>query len=266
VLPGSGFINTVAGNGTFGYSGDTGAATNAQLYGPSGMAVDGSGNIYFADTGNNVVRMMVASTGIISTVAGNGNAGYNGDGGSGTSAELNYPQNVAVDGSGNIYIADTNNNVIRQVSAYTGFISTWAGNGTQGYTGDGGAATSAELNYPEDVAVDGSGNIYIADTNMNRLTMITYPDGTSGSFGYDYRGRRISATDQNGKTTTYAYDDADRLLSVTDPATHVTQYNYDTENNLLSITADALLRSEHWPVPQRRSNSVGGWYRFLSLC
>jgi len=71
---------------------------------------------------------------------------------------------------------------------------------------------------------------------MNRLTMITYPDGTSGSFGYDYRGRRISATDQNGKTTTYAYDDADRLLSVTDPATHVTQYNYDTENNLLSIT------------------------------
>ena len=110
--------------------------------------MDDSGNIYIADTQNNRIRMVTASTGIISTVAGNGTVGYSGDGGAATSAELTYPNGVAVDSVGNIYIADTQNNRIREVTASTGNISTVAGNGTFGYSGDGGAATSAELTSP----------------------------------------------------------------------------------------------------------------------
>jgi trimeric autotransporter adhesin len=163
VLPASGDINTIAGDGVGGYSGDGGASTSAELDYPTGVAVDGSGNLYIADTTNNVIRKVTASTGDISTVAGNGTYGYSGDGGPATSAELANPRGVAVDGSGNIYIADLYNYVIRKVTAATGYISTVAGNGHNNYSGDNGPATSAELYYPIYVAVDGSDNIYITD-------------------------------------------------------------------------------------------------------
>ena len=165
----SGVISTVAGNVTGGYSGDGGAATSAELNSPSGIAVDSSGNIYFADSGNNRIRK-VNSSGVISTVAGNGTQGYSGDGGAATSAELNYPAGVAVDSSGNIYIA-TWDSRIRKVNS-SGVISTVAGNGTNGYSGDGGAANSAELYYPDGIAVDSSGNIYIADIYNNRIRKV----------------------------------------------------------------------------------------------
>ncbi|MGA8735444.1 MAG: hypothetical protein WB558_16120, partial [Terriglobales bacterium] len=152
----TGTLTVVAGNGTHGYSGDGGPATRAALgiFGPEGLAVDGSGNIFIADTDNSVIREVVATSGNIQTVAGNGSAGYSGDGGPATSAQLYDPFGVFVDSSGNIFIADTDNCLIRKVSG--GNISTVAGNPAAqtspcGFAGDGGPATSAQLDEPEGV-------------------------------------------------------------------------------------------------------------------
>ena len=125
------------------------------------MALDASGNLYIADLDNNRIRK-VSPSGIITTVAGNGTEGYSGDNGPATSAELYAPYGVALDASGNLYIADEVNNRIRKVSP-SGIITTVAGNGTEGYSGDNGPATSAELDGPIGVALDASGNLYIAD-------------------------------------------------------------------------------------------------------
>jgi hypothetical protein len=163
VIP-PGDIQTVAGNGTAGYSGDNGPATSAELNIPNGVFVDSTEDIYIADTVNSVIREVAASTGDIATVAGDGTAGYSGDGGLATSAELDSPSNIFVDGSGDIFIADTDNFVIREVVASTGDIQTNGGNNTLAYSGDGGSAGNAELNAPGGVAVDGSGNFYIADS------------------------------------------------------------------------------------------------------
>jgi sugar lactone lactonase YvrE len=164
-------------NGTAGYSGDGGTAPNALLHGPQGVAVDSSDNVYIADTTNNRIRKVTYSTDIISTIAGNGTAGYTGDGNTATSAELNNPYGVAMDTSGNIYIADTYNNRIRKVTTSTGKISTIAGNGTAGFLGDNGAATGAEVYLPTGVAVDASGNVYIADYGNNRVRKVTVSTG-----------------------------------------------------------------------------------------
>lgn len=181
VTASTGVISTVAGNGTEGYSGDGGPATSAELNAPSGVAVDGAGNIYIADSDNNRVRKVTASTGVISTVAGNGTKGYSGDGGLATNAELNTLYGpgaaVALDAAGNIYIADQFNNRIRKVTVSTGIITTVAGNGTTGYSGDGGAATNAELNGPDGVALDSAGNIYIADPYNYRVRKVTVSTG-----------------------------------------------------------------------------------------
>jgi trimeric autotransporter adhesin len=165
-------ITEVAGNGTAGYLGDSGAATSAELNAPYGVAVDTSGNIYIADTSNNRIRKVTASTGKISTVAGNGTYGYSGDGAAATSAELYLPTGVAVDASDNIYIADFGNNRIRMVTFSTGVISTIAGSGTAGFTGDGNSATAAELNGPAGVALDTNGDLFIADANNNRVRVV----------------------------------------------------------------------------------------------
>lgn len=163
-------INTVAGNRTAGFSGDGGAPTSAQLDSPLGLAFDSSGNIYIADSVNQRIRKI--SGGNITTVAGNGTAGYSGDGAAATSAELRSPAGVAVDSSGNLYIADTANHVIRMVTT-SGTISTFAGNNTGGYAGDGGPAINAELELPTGVAVDKSGNVYIADSGNNVIREVS---------------------------------------------------------------------------------------------
>jgi len=270
-----GQVSTFAGNGTLGYTGDGAAATAAQLYSPSGVAVDSQGNVYIADTGNSVVRKVssggtittfagninspqtdsgdggqaalaglndpvgvavdsqgnvyiadtgnnairkvVVSTGVITTiigvtntagalnhpdavavdsaghiyvcdtgnrrialfsggqlvtVAGIGTPGFSGDGKSAKLAQLNDPAGLAVDSAGNLYIGDTNNQRIREVNISTGIITTIAGNGTAGYSGDGGAATGAALQYPRGLAVDGAGNVYFADNNNNAIRLL----------------------------------------------------------------------------------------------
>ncbi len=181
----AGIITTVAGNGEQGYSGDGGAATAAKLFFPYGVTVDGSGNLYIVDTGNNRIRKVTASTGIITTVAGSGARGFGGDGGSATAtaAKLNWPRGVAVDGSGNIYIADAGNHRVRKVDATTRNISTVAGDGTSGFGGDGGSATDAavKLNNPWDVALDGDGNLYIADAGNYRIRQVD-TDGNIATF------------------------------------------------------------------------------------
>lgn len=164
-------ISTIAGNGTAGFSGDGGAPTSAQLSGPLGLALDSSGNLYIVDSVNDRVRKI--SGGNITTVAGNGTGGFSGDGKAATSAEMLDPAGVALDSSGNIYIADTANHVIREVTVSNGNISTIAGTNTGGYTGDGGAATSAELDSPTDVAVDSSGNVFIADSGNHVIREVS---------------------------------------------------------------------------------------------
>ena len=165
----NGVISTVAGNGTYGSSGDNGPATSAQLYGPSGVAVDWAGNLYISDARNNRIRKV--SNGVITTVAGNGSQGFGGDNGPAASAQLYSPAGVAVDSAGNLYIADSSNNRIREVS--NGVITTVAGSGTQGFSGDNGPATSARLSGPRAIAVDPAGNLYIADYGNSRIRKVS---------------------------------------------------------------------------------------------
>jgi uncharacterized protein (TIGR03437 family) len=159
-------IATVAGNGNQGFGGDNGPATSAELYGPSGVAVDSAGSLYIADSGNGRIRKV--SNGVITTVAGGGPS--LGDNGPATSAQLSYPYGVAVDSAGSLFIAEFANNRIRKVS--NGAIVTVAGNGAYGFGGDNGPATSASL-IPTGVAVDSSGNVYVADANNHRIRILT---------------------------------------------------------------------------------------------
>ncbi len=166
-----GLINTIADlNGFQGYTGDGGPAINAEIKQPQGIAADNKGNIYFADYGNQVIRVIDAN-GIIHTFAGNGSKGYGGDGGPATQALLNNPTTVAADNFGNVYIGDVYNQRIRKVDA-NGIITTFAGNGTAGYSGDGGPASNAQLNYTSSLAVDAAGNVYIADNGNNRVRRV----------------------------------------------------------------------------------------------
>jgi sugar lactone lactonase YvrE len=172
----------LAGTGTAGYSGDGGLAVAATLNQPRGLAVDASGNVYIADTGNNRVRRVDHVTGNITTVAGNGTAGLAGDGRAATSAELNFPFGLAVDGAGYLYIADVLNERIRVVDT-RGNIDTVVGTcgGVAGFSGDGGPASIAHMNFPYGVAVDAFGDLYIAEVNSNRVRAATGLTGTRGS-------------------------------------------------------------------------------------
>ena len=167
----SGIMTTVAGLGGGSGLGDGGPAISASLFIPNGVALDASGNLFIADEGNTRIRKVSAS-GVITTVAGNGTVGFSGDGGPATSASLNDPTGVAVDTSGNLFIAEHNNNRIRKVSV-SGIVTTVAGNGADGFSGDGGPATSASLSHPYGVAVDTSGNLFISDSYNNRIRKVS---------------------------------------------------------------------------------------------
>ena len=198
VAAGTRVITTVAGNGTFAYRGDGLPATSASLFFPQGVAVDGGGNLFIADTYNHRIRRVAADTGVITTVAGTGTAGFSGDGEAATSARLWNPAVAAVDGSGNLFIADTTNHRIRRVAADTGVITTVAGNGTAGFRGDGVPATSTSLNSPQGVALDGSGNLFIADTLSSRIRRVAADTGVittvAGNGTAGFRGDGVPAT------------------------------------------------------------------------
>ncbi|NOT60986.1 MAG: hypothetical protein HOP19_12275, partial [Acidobacteria bacterium] len=167
-----GKISTVAGNGEIGFSGDGGPATQAQLFAPVGVALDAQGNLYFIDQGNQRLRRVAAGTNTITTIAGTGNATFNGDDRAASSAALNEPRLLAVDAAGDVYIADQGNQRIRKVSLASGMITTVAGSGAQGFGGDNSAPSSAVLSVPQGVAVDAQGNIFIADTGNHRVRKV----------------------------------------------------------------------------------------------
>ena len=191
VATATGVITTVVGNGSPGSTGDLGLATAARLNSPRGITVASNGDFYIGDRSNNKIRKVTALTGIITTYAGTGTAGYSGDGALATLARLNRPQGIHLASNGDLYIADALNSAIRKVAAVTGIITTYAGTGTAGFSGDGGAATSAQLNAPEAMHLNSVGDLYIADTVNNRIRRVSsggtittvVGTGTAGSAG-----------------------------------------------------------------------------------
>jgi len=173
-----GTINTVAGNGSYTYTGDGGLASAAQLDGPWGAAFDASGNLYISDWNSRIRK--ITPDGMITTVAGTGVIGYSGDGGQATSAEFNFPGGLKFDAAGNLYIADFGNDRVRKVTP-SGIVTTVAGNGTNGHSGDGGQATSAQLSRPAGLAFDAMGNLYIAEFLNARVRKVAR-DGTISTF------------------------------------------------------------------------------------
>ncbi|MFG3661505.1 hypothetical protein ACGF8A_28535, partial [Streptomyces sp. NPDC047706] len=169
----TGQITTVAGNGTAGFNGDNQSAVNARLYGPVGVAVDAGGNVFIGDYSNHRVRRVDAVTRQITTVAGNGTAGFNGDNQPAVNARLNYPHGVAVDAGGNLFIADASNHRVRKVDAATGQITTVAGNGTAGFNGDGGPAIAVRLSSPIGAAVDSAGSLFLSDSGNQRVRKVS---------------------------------------------------------------------------------------------
>lgn len=170
----TGLISTVAGNGVPGFAGDGGPATQAMVSLPSALTLDGAGNIFFVDNGNHAVRRVDAVTHVITTVAGVGSVqGYAGDGGLATAAKLSLPEGLAFDAAGDLFIADTGNNVVRRVDAVTGIITTFAGTGQGGYNGDNRSAVSAWLNSPWNLAFGADGSLYIADLTNNRVRRVS---------------------------------------------------------------------------------------------
>ncbi|MBZ5565188.1 MAG: hypothetical protein LAP13_22555 [Acidobacteriia bacterium] len=211
-----GTTSSLAGSGKPGFAGDGGPAGYALLSSPSGVAADRAGNIFIADTGNHRVRRVQASTGIISTIAGNGSPGFSGDGGPATSASLMSPQGLAVDSDGNLWIADTGNNRIRRVDASSDVIKTVAGGGGVGFGGDGGPATRASLGGPTAVAVDDGGNLFIADTHNQRIRRVEADTGVittvAGNGRSGFSGDDGQATDATlSNPTGLTLDEGDSL-------------------------------------------------------
>jgi uncharacterized protein (TIGR03437 family) len=276
-----GAINTYVGTGTEGYSGDagqtnsTGQATSAEIGPPGGICMDGQGQLYIADTANDVIRK-VSPKGIIVTIAGVGSAGYDGDGGVATNAQLNKPLDVAVDAAANVYIADAGNNVIRQIDVHNGYINTvigtgatsnalnhpvaitldsagniyisdagnhriarysagvvttYAGNTVDGYSGDGGPATSAEISNPQQLAFDAAGNLYFADSTNGVVRMVT-PGGIITTVA----GNGMAAYAGDGGLATLASLFIPDGVAV-DPAGNL--YVGDTQNNVIREVSPA---------------------------
>jgi sugar lactone lactonase YvrE len=168
----TGVITTIAGNGTQGFSGDNGPATAASIDSPTGLALDASNNLYLADTHNHRIRRIDATTGVITTVAGTGSLGYSGDTASAATATLALPHGLTIDTAGNVYFADTENHRIRRIDATTGVITTIAGNGTQGFSGDNGPATAAALDTPRDTTFSPTALLTLADTGNQRIRQL----------------------------------------------------------------------------------------------
>lgn len=190
----TGFISTVAGTGSCGFSGDGAAATAAQISGYLSLTINDAGDIYIADSSNCRIRMVSATTGFIETLAGTASCGFSGDDGLATAAQISYPTAIALDASENVYFAGTNNR-IRKINTATGIITTVVGTGDVGNTGDGGLATSAEIGNVFGLSLDSDGNLYFSNTNWQTIRKVSKEDniintiaGQSGTPGYDGDG------------------------------------------------------------------------------
>ena len=207
-------VRTLAGTGDAGFSGDGGPGVEARLANPYGVEIGPDGALYVCEVDNHRVRRLDLRTGVISTVAGNGEAGYSGDGGPALAASLDEPYEVRFDGAGNMYIVEMRNQIVRRVDGKTNIISTVAGNGTRGFSGDGGPATKAQLSQPHSIALDGSGRLYIADIGNHRVRRVNLATGLIETFagtgergatpaiaplqGTPLNGPRTMAFDKNG--------------------------------------------------------------------
>lgn len=229
-----GIIRTVAGTGTRGFTGDGAAATSAQISSPYGVAVDGAGNIYFSDSQNNIVRRVTAS-GTISKIAGTGVQGYGGDGGNAVDALLNLPTGLAVDSAGNVYVADTQSHRVRRIGT-DGKIATVLGTGQPNYSGDGGPGDQAAVFYPEAVALDSAGNLYVADTFNHRIRKLS-TDGivttVAGNGVPAFRGDGGPATAASLFYPRGVYVDASGNLFISD----------SLNNRLRMVTEDKVIRT-----------------------
>ena len=223
VAAATGIVTTVAGNGTPGYTGDGGAATAARLKFPEDVSVGTNGDLYIADTGSHVIRKVSAATGIITTIAGNGSPGPQGDGGPATAARLNSPRGIQVAANGDLFIGDRSNHRIRKVTALTGTISTYAG-GTAGYSGDGGQAILARLRSPQGLHLTSAGDLYVADAGnhvirkISPLGVITTFAGT-GVSGYTGDGGAASAARLHAPEAVHLAPSGDVIIA--DTGNHV---------------------------------------------
>jgi streptogramin lyase len=180
--PPEGAVTTIAGNGKAEYTGDGGAASEAGVGGPFGVVIGPDEALYICETTNHVVRRLDRRTGTLTTVAGSGRKGYDGDGGPATRAKLNEPYEVRFDSGGHMFFVEMRNHVVRRVDAKTGVISTVAGNGTQGFSGDGGPATKATLSNPHSIVLDADGHLYICDIGNHRIRRVDAKTGVITTF------------------------------------------------------------------------------------
>src|ERR1700722_14374593 len=228
-------ITTVAGTGEKGFAGDGGPAKEALLNGPFDLCFDRAGNLYFSDTFNNRIRK-VDTQGVITTVAGNGDKGYSGDGGPATSAALNEPYGVVVDEAGTLYIADRLNRRVRRIDGATGMIATIAGTGEAAYGGDGGPATAGGLAEPNGLALGpGETRLYITDVADNRVLVVDLASGQistfAGSGAAEHSGDGRPATEAGtfgaravkvgGNGTVYILERQGSSLRAVDPVTGI---------------------------------------------
>lgn len=226
VIPGGNIIVVAGKPKKKGFSGDGGPATRAKLKKPEDVVVDSNNNIYIADKDNCRIRKVDGSTGIITTYAGTGICSYGGDGGLATNASFNKPRGLAIDASGNLYVADTDNHVIRKIDAATLIVTTVAGTNNRGYSGDGGPATAADLNKPEGVDINQFGAIYIADSGNHRIRKIDSTTGIittyagNGTRGDSGDGGPPANAQLNKPVGVLAYDDVDGHILIADKDNH----------------------------------------------
>lgn len=257
--------STVAGTGVPGFTGDTTAAKAAELYSPVGIALDGAQTLYIADQVNNRIREITASTQIINTTVGNGTAGYAGDNAGGSTAELNGPQGVVVDSTGNFYIADTNNNVIRKVTP-SGQVSTVAGDNAfgPGFSGDNASPTTAQLNAPSAVALDSAGNLYIADTANNRIRKVNFATNiistVAGTGGTTFSGDGLPATDASISAPRGIVFDAAGNLYIADSGNHAIRMVSAATKLISTIAGTGALgyNGDNIPATQAELNYPAG--------
>ena len=189
---------TLAGTGVAGFSGDGGPGVQAQVNNPYGLTIGPDGALYFCEIGNHRVRRLDLKSGIISTAAGSGKKGYAGDGGPALAAEMNEPYEVRFDASGNLFIAEMQNHVVRRVDAKTHTISTVAGTGTAGFSGDGGPANQAQLRQPHSIAFDKDGRLLICDIGNQRIRRVDLGSGKIETWGTTWKGPRAITSDPDG--------------------------------------------------------------------